>query len=260
MDWVGEPQTSRGVTERRFDLSVGGEVVPGLLWTPQDAHAPRPLVLLGHGGSQHKRAPNILALARRLVRHLGFAAAAIDGPMHGDRIEGGTELMLADVRSRLADRSPDEARSMFRGAREEWKATLDALREVEGVGEGPVGYWGLSMGTIIGLPFVASEPRIDAAVLGLMGIAADARAGSAQSIDIPILFLVQWDDELVARDHALTLFDRLATRDKVMHVNPGAHAAVPVEEIMASERFFEKHLGSRLLRSAKEGAAGTATA
>ena len=256
MDWIGEPQTSRGVTERRFDLPVADEVVPGLLWTPEDAQASRPLVLLGHGGSQHKRAPNILALARRIVRHLGFAAAAIDGPMHGDRTEGGTELTLADVNARLADRSPEEARAMFRGAREEWKAALDALQKVEGVGEGPVGYWGLSMGTIIGLPFVASEPRIDAAVLGLMGVAADARAGSARSIEIPVLFLVQWDDELVPRDHALTLFDRLATRDKAMHVNPGAHAAVPVEEVMASERFFEKHLGSKLLRSSKEETVG----
>ena len=32
------------------------------------------------------------------------------------------------------------------------------------------GYWGVSMGTLIGLPFVASEPRISAAVLGLAGL------------------------------------------------------------------------------------------
>jgi dienelactone hydrolase len=248
MEWAGEPQTSRGVTERRFDLSVAGDVVPGILWTPEDAHAPRPLVLLGHGGSQHKRAPNILALARRLVRHLGYAAAAIDGPMHGDRIEGGHDLTLDDIRARTANQSPEEQRDVYRRARNEWKATLDALQQLEGIGEGPVGYWGLSMGTILGLPFVASESRIDAAVLGLMGVAPQSPARAARSIEIPILFLVQWDDELAPRDHALALFDALGSKNKTMHVNPGLHVEVPVEEIMASERFFEKHLGQKLLR------------
>lgn len=257
MEWVGEPQTGRGVTERRFDLEVAGEVVPGIVWTPEDAHAPRPLVLLGHGGSQHKRSPNILALARRLVRHLGYAAAAIDAPEHGDRVPGGTELTLDDVRGRMAQRSLEEAQAISRSARQEWAATLDALQGIEGIGEGPVGYWGLSMGTIIGLPFVASEPRVDAAVFGLMGITTDARAGSARSIEIPVLFLVQWDDELVPRENALTLFDRFGTKDKAMHVNPGVHVAVPVEEIMASERFFEKHLGQKLLRDAPQGSTAT---
>lgn len=252
MEWVGGPETSHGVTERRFDVRVDDDRVPGIVWTPEKATAPRPLVLLGHGGSQHKRAPNILALARRIVRHLGFAAAAIDGPMHGDRIEGGHDQTLDDMRQRLAERSPEEARAVFRKAREEWKATLDSLQTVEGIGTGPVGYWGLSMGTVIGLPFVASEPRIDCAVLGLMGIAADARAESAKSIHCPVLFLVQWDDELVPRDSALTLFDALATKDKTMHVNPGIHVAVPAEEVAASERFFEKHLGGKLLRSEPE--------
>lgn len=245
MNWIDEPAISRGVCERRFDINVDGEVVPGILWTPEDATGTRPLVLIGHGGSQHKRTPNVLSLARRLVRHLGYAAAAIDGPMHGERVPGGTELTLDDVRSRLGDR-PEEAAQRFRAARDEWRETLSALKEVDGVGDGPTGYWGLSMGTVIGLPYVASEPRIDAAVLGLMGIPADARGEAARSIRIPVLFLVQWDDELVRRTDALALFDTLGTEDKTMHVNPGPHIAVPAEEIAASERFFAKHLGGKV--------------
>ena len=107
MEWIGEAQTSRGVCERRFDLTVSDEVVPGILWTPEDADGVRPLVLIGHGGSQHKRAPNVLALARRIVRHLGYAAAAIDGPMHGDRIPDGTDLTL-DIVSRRMREDPNE--------------------------------------------------------------------------------------------------------------------------------------------------------
>src|SRR5205823_485865 len=106
MDFIGEPLVGKGVVERRFDLKVDDRLVPGLVWTPtgvegtetpeavggaeapQDAQGTRPLVLVGHGGSLHKRTEYVLALARRLVRHHGIAAVAIDGPAHGDR--GGT--------------------------------------------------------------------------------------------------------------------------------------------------------------------------
>ncbi len=239
MEFRGEPDVSRGVRERRFDHVVDGETVPGIVWTPEDASdGTRPLVLIGHGGSQHKRAPNVLALARRLVRHRGFAAAAIDGPLHGERIEGDQPLSIEE-RMRL---DQDDVGRRFRAAREEWRETLTALKELPDVGDGPTGYWGLSMGTVIGLPYVASEPRIDAAVLGLMGIPADARGDAARAISCPVLFLVQWDDELIKRTDALALFDTLGTKDKTMHVNPGLHSSVPAFEIQASEDFFAKHL------------------
>jgi hypothetical protein len=45
----------------------------------------RPLVLMGHGGGQHKKAPDILARAHRFVSECGFAVAAVDVPSHGDR-------------------------------------------------------------------------------------------------------------------------------------------------------------------------------
>lgn len=102
------------------------------------------------------------------------------------------------------------------------------------------------MGTVIGLPYVASESRIDAAVLGLMGIPADARASAAKSLRIPILFLIQWNDELVAPAQTLGLFDAIGSKEKTAHINPGAHAAVPAFEIQASEDFFAKHLGLRV--------------
>ena len=60
----------RGVVERRVGLKVeSGEIVPGIVWLPEGATGPRPTVILGHGGVVHKRAPEVLGLARRLVRH-----------------------------------------------------------------------------------------------------------------------------------------------------------------------------------------------
>jgi hypothetical protein len=40
---------------------------------------------MGHGGGQHKKAPGIVARARRLAAECGLAVAAVDVPGHGDR-------------------------------------------------------------------------------------------------------------------------------------------------------------------------------
>src|SRR2546423_14678912 len=98
--------TERGVTERRVDFQGSESVVPGIIWAPEAAAGPRPVVLLGHGGTQHKRTPNLLALARRLVRHPGYAAVALDGPLHGGRVppeERGGDAAARPARLGLAE-------------------------------------------------------------------------------------------------------------------------------------------------------------
>ena len=93
----------------------------------------------------------------------------------------------------------------------DWRAVLDALQAPTVLGAGSVGWWGLSMGTILGLPVVAAEPRISVAVLGLMGIVGPTKArlaADATSVRCPVLFLVQWDDELFARDRAFEIVRR----------------------------------------------------
>ena len=101
MDW-GEIQTAKGVTERDFSVPCNGRTVPGVLWTPEHAEAPTPLVLIGHGGSGHKREDHLVSLARRFVRHNAIAAATIDGPVHGDRKPEGAERdSVAEQRRRF---------------------------------------------------------------------------------------------------------------------------------------------------------------
>lgn len=74
----------------------------------------------------------------------------------------------------------------------EWQATLDALQELpERVADGPVGYVGLALGTAIGVPLVAAEPRITAAVFGLMW--PDSLVETAKQITVPIEFAMQSD-------------------------------------------------------------------
>ncbi len=85
-----------GVTERLFDLTVAGERVPAVLWAPESAKGPRPLVLMGHGGSQHKKIGTLAARARQYAKRLGYAVAAIDAPGHGDRVSREEAARLAN--------------------------------------------------------------------------------------------------------------------------------------------------------------------
>ena len=262
MDIVAEIN-EKGVLEQRFDLKVESEVVPGILWRPADAIGEaRPTVLIGHGGTQHKRAPNVLGLARRFVRHLGFAAVAIDAPGHGDRVTEDNAAAAAEARRTLEQRiaagptgrpfeiPPEQAKAWVertRGGVREWKALLDDLPSV-GL-TGPYGYWGVSMGTAIGLPFVSSEPRISAAVLGLAGLGTPtsgaAFEAAARNLTIPILFVFQWDDELMNRESGLALFDAIGSSEKTMHINPGGHVATPLFERDHYELFFTRHLAPK---------------
>lgn len=261
MEVINE-RVERGVVERRFDLKVDDQIVPGIIWTPEGASGTRPVVLLGHGGTQHKRIANVLGLARGFVRHLGYAAAAIDAPGHGDRITDPEaaaasrrrlQSRLRDGSSNPPDRfvmSPDEAREWVdRTARGvvEWRALMDDLEATEGLTDGRFGYWGVSMGTAIGLPFVAAERRVGAAVLGLSGLrdrtGADRFEQAARSLTIPVLFVFQWDDELMTRESGLALFDAFGSKEKTMHIHPGGHLATPRFEREAYEAFFLRHLG-----------------
>ena len=239
--WADETHVE-GVREREFAVDVDGRTVPGVLWLPTEGSGPRPLVLLGHGATRHKRVDYLVALGRRLASDYGFAVAAIDAPGHGDRRAPGHDDDVTLFGDFLAEWSRE---GTVDDVVAEWQAAIDAVRDLDDVGDGPVGYWGLSMGTIYGVPLVAAEPRIQVAVFGLMGLVGPTRdrmAADAASISCPVLFIQQWDDSLIPRDHVFELFDALGSLDKRLHAHPGEHAAVPVEEIAFSARFLARHL------------------
>ena len=235
-----------GVSERLFTLGD----IPGVLWSPAGTALSnpgrRPLVLLAHGGGQHKKAPAMQGRARRLVTACGFAAAAIDAPGSGDRPRTEEdERFIEEIRGRMATCEPvgpQVARYNAAQAEQavpEWRATLDALQAQSGLG-GPVGFWGVSMGSATGVPLAAAEPRIAAAVFGLAGH--ETLAAAAARVTIPIQFLLQWDDEQIPRESGLALFDAFASREKTLHANPGRHGDMPMFEVESSLRFFVRHL------------------
>ena len=234
--------SAEGVRTRRFDLAREGSIIPGLLWTPAHATGGRPLVGIGHGASGHKAESYVSTMGRHLAQ-AGLAAVAIDGPVHGDRrADGGSDPYLSFLEFSAAwanDPTVTDATVA------DWQHCFDALQQLDDVGPGPLGYWGVSMGTILGLPLVAAEPRISVAVLGLFGSVgptADRICSDAAKVSCPIRFLAQLDDELFAFDHVLDLFRLLGTEEKSLHLNPGRHSAVPSAEFFDSGNFLVAHL------------------
>ncbi|WP_333772754.1 dienelactone hydrolase family protein [Streptomyces sp. IBSBF 3136] len=235
--------TSDGVREQLFIL----DGLPGVLWTPDGAAGARSLILMGHGGGRHKKDADVVTRARRFVTECGFAVVAVDVPGHGDRpIDDELDRIATENQARVAagaELAPLIAGFQALVARRtvpEWQGVLDAVQRLDHVGARPVGYWGVSLGCGLGVPFVAAEPRVRAAVLGLGGASASAEV--AARITVPVEFLLQWDDERVPREQGLALFDALASTEKTLHANPGGHGELPAFEVDSTVRFFARHL------------------
>lgn len=228
-------------------LTFDGEI-PGILWTPASASAssPAPLVLLGHPGGLRGMYPQLAARARQSVAE-GFAAATIELPGSGDRPRSAAaEEARADLHRALAAGEPVDDALVDRlvlplvdQAVPEWQAALDALLALPGIG-GPVGYAGGV--TAIGIRLAVVEPRIAAAVLFAGSHVPRASVEEARHVTLPLLVLLQWDDEGNDRQAALDLFDALGSAEKTLHANTGGHTGVPPFEADDGNRFFARHL------------------
>jgi pimeloyl-ACP methyl ester carboxylesterase len=243
---ITSESSSNGVVER--DFTVGD--IPGVLWSPAAGTAQHaPLILMGHGGGNHKKHPAMVGRAQRLVTGCGFYVAVIDAPGHGDRpLTEHDEHEIAELLRARAVGEPEGPivvrynSYLAELAAPEWQATLDALQELPEIGpNGSVGYFGLNMGTAIGVPLVAIEPRITAAIFGQHW--PDVLAEKARQITIPIEFDMQWDDEHIPREAGLALFDAFASKEKTLHANAGRHKELPRFEVDSAVRFFARHFG-----------------
>ncbi len=259
---ITNDSTEGGIRARRFALDDGGQPVPGIVWTPDAAVGARPKVLFGHGGGQDKEAPNIVAMARRLVLDHGYACVAVDHAGHGERVSEEERLRQREA-ARARERARQQASAtgvplqraprggtaydnVFQRSVTGWKVTINAVEELAEVGAGPTGWWGVSMGSGVGLPFVASEPRFTCAVFGLASTSPDneVAVSRANSITIPVLFLAQGDDGGHPVDRTLVLWNALGSKEKTMHLNPGPHVGIPKFERDASIDFFVRRLGA----------------
>ncbi|MER5738473.1 alpha/beta hydrolase [Streptomyces sp. NPDC002262] len=240
MHFTSEQRLDDGVLEREFVL---GEI-PGTLWTPGSA-APVPLALMAHNNGLPKADPRLVARARHTAAR-GYAVATIDAAGCGDRPRSAAAERARDElrRAMRAGEPVDEIFESFIGpmvenAVPDWRTTLDALLPLPEI-SGPVGYSG--GWTALGIRLAVTEPRIAAAGFFAGGYVPRAQREEARRVTIPLLFLLQWDDEGNPRQRALDLFDSFGSEEKTLHANLGGHTGTPAFELEDGCRFLDRHL------------------
>ncbi|MFI2509964.1 dienelactone hydrolase family protein [Streptomyces sp. NPDC018972] len=239
MRFTSEQRLDDGVLEREFTL---GEI-PGTLWTPESA-APAPLILMAHNNGLPKGDSRLVARAR-ITAAGGYAVASVDAAGCGDRSRSAADEQ-ARAEFRRAMRAGEPVDGIFESfvgplvekAAPDWRTTLDALLSLPGIG-GPVGYSGWMA---LGIRLAAVEPRIVAACFFAGGYVPRAQREEARQVTVPLLMLLQWDDEGNPRQRALDLFDAFAGEEKTLHANSGGHTGTPWFELEDSKRFFGRHL------------------
>jgi len=242
MQLSAETHASDGVVERAFSLGD----VPGILWTPDAMSAPVPLILIGHPGGLQAMYPRLVERARAAVLNR-CAAATIELPSAGARPRSSAaDEARVDLRRALAAGEPvtDDVVDrlvlpVVEAAVPEWRALLDALLAMPEI-RGPVGYSGgiIALGTRLAVV----EPRIAAAVLFAGSFVPRRTLEEARRVSVPLLVLLQWDDEGNDRQVALDLFDAFGSKEKTLHANTGGHTGVPSFEGDDASRFFARHL------------------
>ncbi len=212
---------SNGMTER--DFTVGD--VPGVLRSPASGAGRAPLVLMGHGGGNHKKHPAMLGRAQRLVAGCGFHVAVIDAPGHCDRPRSAHDereiASLYEARAAGEPVGPIVVRyntHLARLAVPEWQATHRDRS-------------------------AAGRSRAQDHGRGLRAALARRPGRHARRITVPVEFDLQWDDEHIPREAGLALFDAFASAEKTLHANAGRHKELPRFEADSAVRFFARHLG-----------------
>lgn len=152
----------RGVRATHFVISTTHSLrVPGLIWSPLDAAAPLPVIILQHGATSRKEDDYIRLTALRWAAQ-GVICVAIDANEHGERQTRARDPQAIWTRPWTRR---DHAVQMC----VDLQRTVDYLETRADADTSRLGYVGFSMGTINGVAFVALDERVKAAAFAIGG-------------------------------------------------------------------------------------------
>ena len=135
----------------------------------------------------------------------------------------------------------------------DWLETIGALAAEDLVDDANVSVFGMSMGARFGLPLAAAlGSRLRCAVFGKFGVRQTAAihpglccpglvVTAARAISAPVLFHVQWDDEVFPRAGQFELFGALGSADKRLFARPGRHAQTHPDDEASWQEFIGRN-------------------
>jgi dienelactone hydrolase len=224
-----------------FYPQASNRKVPATLWKPKENKGQLPVILVGHGGSGHRKSQLVLDIVHAVVMKLQIAVVAIDGPVHGER------------RSIFMD--GPEVREEFRniwatGASvdpmvEDWQSCIDYLQQFSELDLQRIGWYGISMGTAYGIPLIAAESRIKIAALGMWGTSrppTERLIADAKKITVPVLFQVKEADEIFSQLGQQDLFDKIGSFKKIYKTYPGGHTDPKDQQLVDIIQFISQDL------------------
>jgi predicted esterase len=215
--------------------------IPAALWVPTEGDRPFPLILVGHGGSGHKTSDLVLDAVKKLVVPLKIAVLAIDGPVHGARRDDSKDGVAVRQEFRDLWSRGGEVDAMV----EDWKAALDEVCYRPEIDPERIAWYGISMGTAYGLPLVAADARIRAAVLGMWGTCrkpSERLEKDAVHIQVPVLFQTKSEDEIFTVEGQSALFNLLKSSQKRIVTYTGGHVDPKGEQLEEAIEFLQSYL------------------
>jgi dienelactone hydrolase len=244
--WAAAATSGDGVRSVSLEYSSRGDRVPARLLLPE-ATGRWPLILAGHGASHHRSSAAMDTVCLPWARR-GAAVLTIDLPLHGERASAKlSEHLLAG----LAGATPTELqRNLWREVLHQ--AVVDLRRGIDAAAGHPeidvsrAAYAGFSMGTLIGAPLCAVEPRLRAAALAIGG----GGFGPADLDPVhfvgriaprPVLFVNALQDERFPRSSSEALYDAAGDPKELQWFDCG-HSDLPGAALKAIWTFLAREL------------------
>jgi dienelactone hydrolase len=224
------------LTEIDLLVEVDGERVPGLFFRPP-GDGPFPLVIIQHPATGAKDDYFVRDVAVQWAGR-GWLCGGLDAPFHGERENYDPMGVLRD-RDRLGAIAAQFGRELT--------AVVDRLAARYPIDLTRLGYVGYSMGSMLGLPAVATDGRFKVAAFclvgegGLLGAAAAEGSPVRELGAVAVRIVAKTGDEFFPREASQGLHDALPGERDIVWL-PGGHFEIGPDVIKAAGDWLKAKL------------------
>jgi len=234
--------------------SVHNKTVTGLLSIPKHAEKPMPVIILMHGLGD-RVAVDYIEAGHNFFVESGYAVLRINIANHGDRLENEYNFSLTDGYRYWS-------RDIISQTVFDLRRSIDFLATRKEIDSDRIGYYGISLGGIIGTVFCGVDERVKVPVIALAGgnlnlmFGLDALSDDTMdfmSIIDPVNFVEKIhpraflminaeNDDVVPPTTSRILFQKAKQPKKIIWYQ-SKHRDLPIDKAYSDGiRWFQEHL------------------